>query len=74
MISLVAGGAEFWAVKVVLYTQKLVVLLSRAAALGAVLLSVGVVTHPAVHSLVHLGVVTPQLARIWPAGTTPNSS
>ena len=69
-----AGRAEFRAVKVILYAQELMMLLSRAAALGAVLLSVGVVTHPAVHSLVHLGVVTPQLARIWPAGTTPDSS
>jgi hypothetical protein len=43
MISLVAGGADSLAVKVILPAQKLVMLLGNTAALGAVLLLVGVV-------------------------------
>ena len=74
VVPLVAGGAGFGAVEVVLLAQELMVLLSCTAALGAVLLLVGVIAHPAVHSLVHLGVVTPQLARIWPAGSAPDCS
>ncbi len=74
MVPLVAGGADYLAVKVILPAQKLVMLLSNTAALGAVLLLVGVVPWPAVHTVMHLRVVGSQLARAWPAGSISGSS